>query len=170
MAALNTSQGQCIYKAYSNIEEPIPSTGYQSNNKYANFPPKMNDGRSVHASWQPGAVVNEAMLQESGIKSNWQYRKYLVENGDHIRRQNFLYACNDTGYFIRNEKTGVEDTSRYSHPAFYGSVDEPIKHIGASISDLKSSYLTREQLDSRRVIPTMTQDELIKKWGNVIEK
>jgi hypothetical protein len=29
---------------------------------------------------------------------------------------------------------------------------------------------SREQLEARRVIPTMTQDELIRKWGNVVEK
>lgn len=167
MSALQTSGGQSIYSAYS-MTAPVSYNGYQTNNQYANFPPKMNDGRSVVASWQPGAVVNENLMNDTGVTSNWQYRKYLIENGNEIRRQNFMYACNDTGYFIRNESTGIEVPKGYSGPAIYSSVDEPVKHMETSVSDLKQSYLSREQLDARRVIPTMTQDELIKKWGNVV--
>ena len=168
MAALRTSGGQSVYSAYGSMQ--IPADQYQTNNQYPNFPPKMNDGRAVLASWQPGAVVNEAMMKESGIQSNWQYRRFLVENGDEIRRKNFMYACNDTGYFIRNEDIGMEVPNSYSGPALYNSIDEPVKHAGAMASDLKQSYLSREQLEARRVIPTMTQDELIKKWGNVVAK
>ena len=39
---------------------------------------------------------------------------------------------------------------------------------GKKIKYLGIQY--REQLEARRVIPTMTQDELIKKWGNVVAK
>lgn len=168
MSALKTSRGLSIYQAYSPMQ--IPAKGYQTNNQYANFPPKMNDGRSVLSSWQPGAVVNDYMMKESGIQSNWQYRKFLVENGDEIRRKNFMYSCNDTGYFIRNEDFGMEVPLSYNGPALYNTNEEAVKHLGASVSDLKQAYLTREQLESKRVIPTMTQDELIKKWGNVIAK
>ena len=61
MASLQTSRGQSIYRAYGSMQ--IPAEQYQTNNQYANFPPKMNDGRAVLASWQPGAVVNEAMMK-----------------------------------------------------------------------------------------------------------
>jgi hypothetical protein len=64
----------------------------------------------------------------------------------------------------------VDQPDTFGNPAFYSSVDEPVKHIGDAPSDLKQTYLSRLQLDSRRVIPTMTQDELIKRWGNMIDK
>ena len=54
-----------------------------SNNIHFGFPPIMTDGRN-YAQWQPGAVVNKTLRKEAGIKSNWQYRKYLQENADQI--------------------------------------------------------------------------------------
>lgn len=168
MSLLNSSRGQSISNAYTS--NTVSNSMYQTNNKFAKFPPIMNDGRSVLASWQPGAVVNDILMKESGIQSNWQYRKFLMENADHIRQQNFRFACNDSGYFVRNSDMNVDPSNIFGNPAFYASVDEPIKHIGAEPSDLKQTYLSRLQLDSRRVIPTMTQDELIKRWGNMIHK
>lgn len=166
---VKSTRGESLYQAYPNIQPPSMQ-GYQANNQYPNFPPKMNDGRAVLASWQPGAVVNESILKESGITSNWQYRKFLTENGDSIRQRNFEYSCNDVGYFIRNEDIGMEQPTGFGNPRVYTSMDEPIRHLGGQPSDLKQTYLSREQLEARRVIPTMTQDELIRKWGNVVEK
>ena len=72
-----------------------------SNNIHFNFPPIMADGRNF-ASWQPGAVVNEKIRQESGIKSNWQYRKYLMENADQIIKYNQLGACDESSGGVVN--------------------------------------------------------------------
>lgn len=168
MSALTTTRGLSIYQAYSPMKPP--TKGYQTNNQYSHFPPKMNDGRSVLASWQPGAVVNDTLMKDAGVKTNWQYRRFLSENADDILRKNFMYSCNDTGYFIRNETMGMEVPSAFSHPALYSTAEEPVKHLGASRSDIKETYLSREQLEAKRVIPTMTQDELIRKWGNVVSK
>jgi hypothetical protein len=39
--------------AYPVVKETLPlsSRGYHTNNKYPEFPPLMNDGRSIVASW-----------------------------------------------------------------------------------------------------------------------
>ena len=68
--------------AYPIIKETIPksSLGYNTNNKYPEFPPLMSDGRSIISSYQPETVVNTELLHRNGIQTNWQYRKYLTEN------------------------------------------------------------------------------------------
>ena len=58
-----------------------------SNNIHFNFPPIMNDGRNF-ATWQPGAVINNAIRKEQNIKSNWDYRLYLTNNADSIIKTN----------------------------------------------------------------------------------
>ena len=65
-----------------------------SNNIYFGFPPIMTDGRN-YAQWQPGAVVNKTLREENGIKSNWQYRKYLQENADQVIEYDQRMACNE---------------------------------------------------------------------------
>ena len=45
-----------------------------SNNIHFNYPPIMTDGRN-YADWQPGAVINERIKEQAGIKSNSQYRQ-----------------------------------------------------------------------------------------------
>ena len=64
-----------------------------SNNIHFGFPPIMTDGRN-YSDWQPNAVVNNQIIKEAGIKSNWQYRKYLTENADSVIKLNQVEACN----------------------------------------------------------------------------
>ena len=64
---ISSLKGQSIYEVYPQME--VPSVAYKANNKYANFPPIMNDGRAVAASWQPGAVVDEAIRKDNNITS-----------------------------------------------------------------------------------------------------
>ena len=60
-----------------------------SNNIHFNFPPIMADGRNF-ASWQPDAVINQRIQKQEHIKSNWQYRQYLQNNGAQIMAYNNL--------------------------------------------------------------------------------
>jgi hypothetical protein len=128
-----------------------------SNNIHFNFPPIMADGRNF-ASWQPGAVINEKIRQESGIKSNWQYRKYLMENADQIIKYNQLGACEQSSGGVVNY--GGEEKLNGS-PFLYNSYLENSQPFGYENSDLKSSYLSRQQLQERMVTPVITQEQLI---------
>ena len=160
---LKTSvRGSTLCTAYANIQ--VPTSQYQSNNKYENFPPIMNDGRSILASWQPGAIINERIVQQNGIQSNWQYRKYLADHANEIRSQNFLAACTDAGYYD-NSFQGPACGATYTPPILYSSINEAPKHRGSTQSDLKDLYLSKEQLQARKVIPSMTQAELVQQFG-----
>jgi hypothetical protein len=117
----------------------------------------MADGRNF-ASWQPGAVVNEKIRQESGIKSNWQYRKYLMENADQIIKYNQLGACEQSSGGVASY--GSEEKLNGS-PFLYNSNLDNSQPFGYENSDLKSSYLSRQQLQERMVTPVITQHEIL---------
>ena len=89
--------------AYPIIKETVPksSLGYGTNNKYPEFPPLMTDGRSVIGSWQPESTENANLIESNGIKTNWQYRQFLMKNAQQIQEYNFRETCNDVGYFKR---------------------------------------------------------------------
>lgn len=118
-----------------------------SNNIHFNYPPIMNDGRN-YASWQPGAVINNEIRVNANIKSNWEYRNYLMKNADNIIRLNQLESCNNCGCCPpanQNIKptTGSQQTNV---PYLYNSCLSRDQPFGYENSDLKQVYLSREQL------------------------
>jgi hypothetical protein len=149
-------QPETVECAFPVINETLPRSkfGYHSNTTYPEFPPLMADGRSLIASYQP-----EAMFQ-----SNWQYRQYLTANSQQIAQQNFREACNDVGYFERflpgemGSQAPVTNT-----PYLYNSYLSSAEPVGYNQSDLKTLYLTREQLNARLYSPSISQAELFAK-------
>lgn len=154
---VNNINGEVVSLAFPTQEDLPPSSyGYHTNNQYDGFPPLMADSRSLIASWQPEAYVNNQILQSTGIKSNWEYRKYLVENAKQIMKDNFSSSANDIGYYINND-TFSGDNIMPSNTDIMGD------------SDLKNMYLSREELQSRRIAPVVTQDELLRMLGRAPE-
>ena len=150
--------------AYPIIKETIPSSslGYTTNNKYPGFPPLMSDGRAITASWQPEAVINENLIKTNNIESNWEYRRYLTKHAKEIMETNFRESCNDVGYYKRaNQLTAVEQSQHSTVPYLYTSVMDENKPKGHTSSDLKDIYLSREQLNARKISPVITQAELL---------
>ena len=149
--------------AYPNMKEQLPPSklGYHANNKYDGFPPIMSDGRTITASFQPEGILNEHLVKEIGIGSNWDYRQYLIKNGKDIMRYNCVQAANDVGYVARYTDLS-ECGSVYSTPYIYSSTNASARPTGYQTSDLKDVYISREQLQSRMVAPEITQAELYK--------
>ena len=124
-----------------------------SNNIHFNFPPIMADGR-IFSSWQPEAVVNEKIQKHEGIKTSWHYRQFLTDNAMQIMRQNNQEACIDLGL---TPHTQVNTTPSSNIPHTYKSVMDTNKPgFGYNKSDLKSPYLSREQLQSRMISPAIS--------------
>ena len=153
--------------AYPIVKETIPQSalGYGTNNKYPQFPPLMSDGRAITAAWQHDAVTNAKLVEENNIKSNWEYRKYLTQNAVNVMEQNFRESSNDLGYTSRFTSAPSIQSNRISgisSPLMYNNVGDNTKHLGHATSDLKNVYLSREQLNSRKISPVVTQDSFIK--------
>ena len=123
-----------------------------SNNIHFNFPPIMADGRNF-AQWQPDAVVNNRIQQTEGITNNWNYRQYLQHNGLQIMSYNTTEACYELGLdpHVQTGKT-PSDNVPYT---FKSTFDTSRPGFGYSNSDLKNPYLSREQLNSRLISPSI---------------
>jgi hypothetical protein len=123
-----------------------------SNNIHFNFPPIMNDGRNF-AQWQPDAVVNNRIQKQEGITNNWSYRQYLQQNGLQIMNYNTTEACYELGLdpHVQTGKT-PSDNVPYT---FRSTFDTSQPGFGYCNSDLKNPYLSREQLNSRLVAPSI---------------
>jgi hypothetical protein len=159
---------ETMQNAYPSVNDAVPRTslGYTTNNKYPGFPSLMNDGRSIVPGWQHDAAANAELIRKNGITSNWQYRQYLQHNALDVMKSNLTEASNDAGYYKRPvdvmsiQSNRVEPAS--STPALYASVLDTTQVMGSTASDLKKAYLTREQLDSRKVSPVITQDMFLR--------
>lgn len=123
-----------------------------SNNIHHNMPPMMNDGRN-YSTWQPEAVVNQQIQKDAGIKSNWEYRQYLQNNANHIMKYNTMESIYASG---NNPYTLVNNQPSENTPFLYKSTYDTSKpNYGFNNSDLKMNYLTREQLQSRMISPSI---------------
>ena len=127
-----------------------------SNNIHFNFPPIMADGRNF-ASWQPDAVVNNRIREQEHITSNWQYRQFLTHNADQIIKYNNMEACQELGLpsHFNTDKTPATNV-----PMLYkSSYDTSKPGYGYCNSDLKNPYLSREQLQSRMIAPSVSYNK-----------
>jgi len=143
-------------RAYPDIVNKMPKSdlGYASNNVFPNFPPLMTDGRSAVSSWNTETVMNAHLKEQNGIPSNWEYRRFLTANAKTLMENNFNQTANDTGYsFISKEIQNQQTTS--NQPALYYGLSDNTVHMGFQDSDLKREYLTREQLQAKKVTPTI---------------
>ena len=149
------SNDKDIRPAYPTITMPGSNLGYGTNNLYPSFPPIMCDGRSLISSAQTDASINNQLLKDTGIKSNWEYRRYLTQNSENIIKYNFAEAATDVGYYKRFIEPPAP--TQTGGPVWYSSYQD--KPVG-QVSDLKRLYLTREQLSALKVAPSVTQAEL----------
>lgn len=128
------------------------------NNIHPDMPPLMSDGRT-YASWQPEAAVNRTIQQMHGVRSNWQYRQFLQQHANAIMEANTGQACYEIG--LEPHRVSSAELGDNVPFQFEGVYDSSIPRYGYSGSDLKSVYLSREQLQARMVAPAVQLDELL---------
>ena len=152
-------QAEPLKDAYSLECSTNSKIGYGTNNIYQNMPPRMTDSRSLIAAHQPEAVLNDNLLKQNNIQSNWEYRKFLTENSQQIAQDNFREACNDAGYFQRftpDERGFQSETHQTPGQLQYKERTTILQEQ----SDLKQLYLSRDELQQRNEPITLTQDQL----------
>lgn len=133
---------------------PRSSLGYHTNNKYPKFPPKMADGRSIISSWQNETQLNNEIITKNNIMTNWEYRKFLTKNATTIMEYNFRESANDTGYMFPTKEAQQISTMKSSYT--FDSLNDRSNPFQQS--DLKEIYLTREQLNAKKVAPTLLKE------------
>ena len=129
-----------------------------SNSIHYDKPPIMMDGRN-YSSWQPEAVINKKIQTTENIKSNWHYRQFLQENGRKIMK----YNKEGYSYYLGiDPKITVDNEMPNGNVPFkYLSLHDSRKpQYGYADSDLKNPYLTKEQLQSRIISPSINLNSL----------
>lgn len=128
-----------------------------SNNIHFDFPPIMSDGRN-YATWQPGAVINNKIRKDANISSNWEYRKYLVDNAETIIKNNQVSACDQCCSIPLINET---KNNQQNNPYMYKSCSDNYQPFGYENSDLKNLYMSKHVIDSRMVTPVISQAQLL---------
>jgi hypothetical protein len=146
MSSFNSSQ---YSEEYMNSSKS--NFGYNTNNKFANYPPLMSDGRALVASWQSSSFVDNKYKNDNKINTNWEYRKYLTVNANQIIKEEYQNSLTDQGYYTKYPFD--EDTEPPTTPKLYSSFYENVYPIGRENTDLKSIYLSKEQLNSQKITP-----------------
>jgi hypothetical protein len=101
----------------------------------------MSDGRSIK------------LIDENGITSNWKYRQYMIKNANTIMEYNYRESSNDTGYIIPPEVKKTKNRQLILPYTFDSLNDSSKPH---QMTDLKELYLSREQLNAKKVIPILS--------------
>jgi hypothetical protein len=132
-----------------------------SNNIHFDFPPIMMDGRNF-ANWQPGSLLNKQLREQAGIKTNNDYRQFLINNADKIIKNNLYQAANECKSVLNED---IDPTLNYNHtintPYLYKSTMDKSVPFGYEGSDLKNIYLSRQELQSNMNVPLLSQEQLI---------
>lgn len=89
------------------------------------------------AYWQPYSGLNNALRKQEGIKSNWGYRQFMTNHAVGIMNYNTVEAQQALGL-----------------PIQFRSADSIPQSFNAN-SDLKKSFVERENLQRRLVSPSL---------------
>lgn len=118
-----------------------------SNNQYYT----MNMSSPINPAWQPQASVNNKIIQDSNIMSNWKYRQYIQQNANQIMKYNSMESINASG---NNPYYGTDASQSTSNiPHLYNSLQsKSITHD----SDLKRDFLNKQRLNARMVAPSIS--------------
>ena len=123
------------------------------NNNYYTMEPTQQFQGTDYSLWQPDSSTNRKIQVDTGINSNWKYRQYMQKNANEIMKFNTMQSINTSGnnpYTVLNTKT-VGNT-----PYLYNSIHDISRpEYGFRNSDLKQDYISKQQIKSRMVAPSI---------------
>jgi len=136
------------------------ATCYQAmNNIHSTSPSLMSDSR-IYTDYLTTCRVNNDLRSKNDIKTNYQYRQFLINNGLNIMGKNFNSAKECSTKSCHNPNT------HYNDKYLFKTCEDDVQPYGYETSDLKNLYLSRKQLQSQLSGPILSQEQLlIKKSG-----
>ena len=100
--------------------------------------------------------INNSIIEQNNITTNWNYRNYLIRNGKQIMNHNKLNSCLNRG--IINEPS--MDENKNIPPHLFRSVTDTEYPFGYQTSDLKEAFIFRRQNEAKKVVPRIVQEKL----------
>lgn len=122
-----------------------------TNNIHFNYPPLVSDGR-LFTAYDSSEATSQKIKQMEGLQTNWQYRQYLQKNACNIMKYNNFECYYDLGL-----NPGVSSSQKsLNSPMLYTCIDDNRRpEYGYCNSTLKNYYLSREQLNSKLISPSI---------------
>jgi len=122
-------------------------------NNYYTIEPNQEFQTTANSSWQPDSKMNNKILVDTGIKSNWQYRQYMMKNANQIMKYNTMESIYTSG---NNPYTNINNETVNNTPYIYTSLHDTSSPLyGFRNSDLKQDYITNEKMKSRMIAPNI---------------
>ncbi len=122
------------------------ATNYNTdNNLTIPFPGILSDGR-LFTDYTTDAKLNESLKRNNGIKSNSDYRRFLVQNTNTIMNYNF-------NNMMMENRTPNPTVTTHGSPHLYQTIDDVTTPYGYETSHPKMMYLSRQQLDDKKRRP-----------------
>lgn len=117
----------------------------------------MNEGRPF-TDYKTAAIINENIKNKNKFFTNNEYRAYLKNNADNIIKHNFNQVYKLTPF--TPEKQVYTKCPTKSNFVFT-NIDDTRKPNNYESSDLKDSYLSKEQLNKRKNVTKLNQEQLL---------
>ncbi len=145
----------------TNPSNTIKSISLGTNNQFGNFPDFMSGGRQF-TTYHTEDAINHSIRTGNGIQTNWQYRQFLQGNAMGLVESNFREALREDGYFPYANQIIPDNKTPFMYSSTgQSTIVAPDNRINYP-SDLKAIYLSKQQLEARRVAPAMSQEEIMK--------
>jgi hypothetical protein len=104
--------------------------------------------------YQAESVVNTNLQKNaSSINSNWSYRQYMQNNANNIMKYNTyqaIYSSGNNPYSLSNHIEADKTPFLYS-----STHDNRLAKVSHPNTDLRNSYLEKEQFKSRMISPSI---------------
>ena len=111
----------------------------------------MEDGR-LFTNYLTNANLESKISQNNNLKSNEEYRKFLMNNASKIMELNKLEQHNQTYKYSPNNDPNhlfMKLKKENNIPHLYDSIND-VQHVyGYETNQVKESYLSRQQLNSK---------------------
>ena len=123
------------------------------NNTYYTIDPQQEFQGTSYSLWQPGTKTNQKIQTDSGITSNWKYRQYMQKNANQIMKYNTMQTINTSG---NNPYSVLNTNPTNNNPHLYKSTHDSSHPVyGFRNSDLKQDYITKQQMKSKMISPSI---------------
>jgi hypothetical protein len=122
------------------------ATNYKtSNNLSIPFPGVLSDGR-LFTDYNADSKMNDNLKRTNGIKTNSDYRRFLVQNTNTIMNYNF-------NNMLLENRTPNPVTPSYGAPYLFKGTDDTNIPYGYETSYPKMIYISRQELDDKKRRP-----------------
>ena len=119
------------------------ATNYKTdNNLSVPFPGILSDGR-LFTDYNTESNMNQNLKQTNNIKNNTDYRRFLVQNTNTIKKNNF-------NKMILENRSQTRSVPSYGSPHLFQGVDDTSIPFGYESSFPKNLYLSRQQIDDKK--------------------